>query len=319
MGIMEFSEGHNQWLRIPDWVSFLIDFGYVWLDRPRDSRRIAVISMPSDSAAAGLVSLGAMRKCLELDDANDASSHYEKLLLFARTRPDGVTLRHNKQKGVFAFDGVDGDGVAWVISQSGLRINILPSTALNWRIAGDPPVVLVAGQQVPNAQLYSHLVSSGGNIRSSNLSETHSQVCLAGRGTGEIPTRGSMEAIRFRKDGEEADLSQLLTVQSWMPGTISRVMFYNSRTETFDRDYGQPQVVIADGDTAFLKVAGGAEFQESDVIGVVHRTMERDRLEAVGTKLASLRQWYDHYVLEGLPQAPRGIGISVLKRRQPCQ
>jgi hypothetical protein len=128
-----------------------------------------------------------------------------------------------------------------------------------------------------------------------------------------------MEAIRFREDGAEADLSQLLTVQSWMPGTISRVMFYNSRTEAFDRQSGKPQVVIADGDTSFLKVIDGTDFLESDVVGVVHRTMERDRLEAVGTKLENLRQWYDHSVLEGLSETPRGIGISVLKRRHTCQ
>lgn len=321
---MEFSEAHNPWRTIPDWASFLIEFGFAWLAQPRDSRRIALISMPSDSAAAGLVTLGAMRRCLELDDANDTSSHYEKLLALAKARPDGVTLRHNKRNGVFAFDGLDHEGVPWVRqlkSKSGFRINIPRSSALNWRIDGEPPVVLVPGQQVPNAQLYSHLVTRGGEIRSSNLSESSSQVCLAGRGTGEVPTKGSMEAIRFREDGAEADLSQLLTVQSWMPGTISRVMFYNSRTEAFDRQSGKPQVVIADGDTSFLKVIDGTDFQESDVVGVVHRTMERDRLEAVGTKVENLRQWYnqDGAVLDGLPERPRGIGISVLRRSQPCQ
>jgi len=329
---MEFSEAENpeaenHWRAIPEWASFLIEFGYAWLGQPRDSRRIAVISMPSDSAAAGLVTLGAMRRCLELDDANDTSSHYEKLLALARERPDGVTLRHNKRPGMFAFDGFDRDGL-WVKqlkSKSGFRTNISkssaadPSSALNWRIDGEPPVVLVFGQQVPHAQLYTHLVTRGGEIRSSNLSESYSQVCLAGRGTGEVPTREGMEAIRFREDGVEADLSQLLTVQSWMPGTISRVMFYNSRTEAFDRQSGRPQVVISDGDTSFLKVMDGAVFQESDVVGVVHRTMERDRLEAVGTKLENLRQWYDHSVPEGLPQTPRGIGICVLKRRHTCQ
>jgi hypothetical protein len=128
-----------------------------------------------------------------------------------------------------------------------------------------------------------------------------------------------MEAIRFREDGAEADLSQLLTVQRWMPGTISRVMFYNSRTEAFDRQSGKPQVVIADGDKSFLKVIDGTDFRESDVVGVVHRTMERRRLEDIGTKLENLRQWYEPFALEGLPQPPRGIGISVLKRRHTCQ
>lgn len=315
---MEFSEAHNPWRTIPEWASFLIEFGYAWLGRPRDSRRIAVISMPSDSAAAGLVTLGAMRRCLELDDANDTSLHYEKLLRLARERPREVTLRHATLPGVWAFDGFNSSGHP-MVKRLHQRRNIPRDTALSWRVHGEPPVVLIPGRQVPNAQLYTHLVTRGGEIRSSNLSESYSQVCLAGRGTGEVPTKGSMDAIRFRENGAEADLSQLLTVQSWMPGTISRVMFYNSRTEAFDRQSGKPQVVIADGDTSFLKVIDGTDFLESDVVGVVHRTMERHRLEAVGTKLENLRQWYDHSVLEGLSETPRGIGISVLKRRHTCQ
>jgi hypothetical protein len=321
---MEFSEANNPWRTIPDWASFLIEFGFVWLAQPRESRRIAVISMPSDSAAAGLVTLGAMRWCLELDDANDTSLHYEKLLALAKARPDGVTLRHNRRQGSFVFDGFNSDGTPWVRqlnSRSGLRMNITLSSALNWRIHGDPPVALIPGQQVPNAQLYRHLVTQGGEIRSSNLSESHSQVCLAGRGTGEVPTKGSIEAIRFRADGSEADLSQLLTVQSWMPGTISRVRFYNARTEEFDRQSLRPQVVIADGDTSFLKVIDGVDFEKSDVIGVIHRTIERERLESIGTKVESLRQWYDHdnSFLNCLPKQPRGIGISVLRKSQLCQ
>ncbi len=317
---MEFSEAHYPWRSIPDWASFLIEFGFAWLGQPSDSRRIAVISMPSDSAAAGLVALGAMRKCLELDDANDISSHYEKLRSLARMQPNGPTLRHSKRKGVFLFDGLDSGGVPWVKQlKSKFRVNIPRSSALDWRIDGEPPVVLVPGQQAPNAQLYSHLVQRGSEIRSSNLSESHSLICLAGRGTGEVPTKGSMQAIRFREDGAEADLSQLLTVQSWMPGTISRVMYYNSRTDAFDRQSVKPQFVVADGDKAFLKVVDAVNFQEGDVVGVVHRTMERDRLEAIGTRLESLRQWYDHSVIDGLPQTPRGISVSVMKRRHTCQ
>lgn len=319
---MEFSEAHSPWRSIPDWASFLIEFGFAWLGQPRDSRSLAVISMPSDSAAAGLVALGAMRKCLEMHDANDVAAHYHRLLHLAREGATGVTVHHVKWPGVWAFDGMNESGhpmVRKLHDRSRRRINIPHETALEWRIHGEPPVVLVAGQQVPNAQLYSRLVARGGEIRSSNLSESYSKVCLAGRGAGEVPTKGSLEAIRFREDGAEAYLSQLLTVQSWMPGTISRVMFYNSRTEAFDRQSGKPQVVIADGDTSFLKVLDGADFQQSDVVGVVHRTMERDRLEAIGTKLENLRQWYDHSVLEGLPQTPRGIGMSVLTRRHACR
>ena len=118
---------------------------------------------------------------------------------------------------------------------------------------------------------------------------------------------------------KEADLSQLLTVQNWLPGTISRMLFYNSRTEQFDRQTGKPKVVIADGDISFLKVVDGEDFRDSDVVGVVHRTIEKEKLEAIGTKLQNMRQWYDQTVVDGLPQTPRGIGIYMLKRRLICQ
>lgn len=321
---MIFSEANEPWRSVPDWASFLIEFGFAWLALPRAPRRIAVVSMPSDSAAAGLIALGAMRKCLELDDANDISTHYEKLLDLARKRPVGVTLRHKKHKGVYAFDRVGEEGDLWVKklnSTSKRRETISRSLAMNWRIHGDAPVAVLNGELVPNSQFYANLVKRGGDIRLSNLSESHSQICLAGRGVGEASTRCCMEDIRFGDDGNEANLSQLLTVQSWMPGTISRVMFYNTRTKEFDRQMSKPQVVIADGDTSFLRVVNDKDFEHSDVVGVIHRTMERDRLEAVGTILENKRQWYvpDESIFDGLPERPRGIGMTVLKGRQPCQ
>ena len=88
---MNFSEAHEPWRSVPEWADFLIEFGFAWLAPTLAARRIAVVSMPCDSAAAGLIALGAMRKCLELDDANDVASHYQRLLDIARARPRGYT------------------------------------------------------------------------------------------------------------------------------------------------------------------------------------------------------------------------------------
>lgn len=322
---MEFSEANSEWRSVPEWASFLIEFGFAWPTMPGEPRRIALVSMPCDSAAAGLIALGAMRRCLELDDANDVESHYKMLLDIAHKQPKSVSLRHATRSGCFVFDGFDPNGnpkVKRLKSKSSLCMNIPRAAAMNWRIDGEAPVAVPNGQQVPNSQFYAHLVKQGSNIRPSNLSESHSKICLAGRGLGEAPTRACMADIRFREGSSEANLSQLLTVQSWMPGTISRVMFYNARTEEFDRQVGKPQVVIADGDTSFLKVVDGEDFEHSDVVGVIHRTMERDRLEAVGCKMVNKRQWYneDDAILKGLPEKkPRGIGISRLVRSQLCQ
>lgn len=316
---MEFSEANNPWRHVPEWVSFLIEFGYRWMASHDQARRLALISMPTDSAASGLITLGLMRKCMELDDANDIAAHHQRLLTLARTRPQDVTLRHIRWPGRYVFDGFNADGdpmVKKLRDRNRRRVNIHRSTSMEWRIDGEAPVVIRQGQQVPNAEFYAKLVADGGEIRSANLSESHSNVCLAGRAAGEAPTKGWMTDIRFRENGCEADLSQLLTVQDWMPGTISRVRFYNARTETFDRESGKPQIVVADGDTSFLKILASTEFEECDVIGVMHRTMDREKLEAVGNKLSSLRQWYrpDGSLLGELGDIPRGVTISVLQR-----
>lgn len=315
---MEFSEAFCSWRSVPAWASCLIEFGYAWRDQPCDSRRIAAISMPSDSAAAGLVALGVMRKCLELDHATDVNAHYARLHELAMTRSNDIELRHERHQGLFIFDGVEADGRLRVTKQNAddNRCIIFGLTgSLKWHINGESQVRLHDGQQIPNGQIYAGLLPHGGAIKPSNLSESYSQVCLAGCSTGEAPTKEKMAKIRFRHDGEEADLSQLLTVQSWLPGTISRMLFYNSRTDKFDRQTGSPKVVIADGDTSFLKVIDRNDFKESDVIGIVHRTMEREKLETISRKLESIRQWYKPISADGVSDNKRGIGIYALKRR----
>lgn len=316
---MEFSEASAEWREIPEWANSLIEFGFRWISRASSSRRIAVISMPSDSAAAGLVTLGAMRKCLELDDANDLGSHFQRIVSLARNGTRGIFLRHAERAGRYEIDGVDNNGNLWVKKvpvTTGLRISITRNSSVAWRFDGEAPVAVLHGRTLPNATFYEHLVRQGGTIKASNLAESDSGICLAGRSMGESSTKNSMAAIRFRDNGCETDLRQLLTVQNWMPGTISRVMFFNARTDEFDRGSGRPHLVIADGDASFLKVASRKEFEQSDVVGVIHRTMEREKLEEVGNKLASLRQWYDPDTdaVADLPAMPPGITIAVLKR-----
>jgi hypothetical protein len=75
-------------------------------------------------------------------------------------------------------------------------------------------------------------------------------------------------------------------------------------------------LVVADGDSAFLRAIDPPDFKDSDVVGVVHRAVGRDRLELIGTKLADLSQWYasDADILSRLPP-PVGITVAVLQQR----
>jgi hypothetical protein len=317
---MEFSEAQTPWRTVPEWVDFLVLLGFLSLGRPEGSRRITVVSMPCDSAGAGLVALGAIRKGLELPGVNDANMYYAYLMDLAKSNTNHThRLRNPNWPGLFEFDGLDAGSTLWVRqvnSKSRRRLSIPPSSALSWHIAGTPPVVLRKGDQIPFASLYSRLLPGAGTIIDHNLSESNAQVCLAARITGGETTRRVMQEIRFRHDATEADLSQLLTIHRWTPNSASRVVLYNSRTDEFDRWLGRPRLVIADGDMSFRRVADS--LPDSDVVGVVHRAQERDRLEDLGSYLQGLRQWYDQAAVDGLPQLPRGVGVAVLDRRRQC-
>jgi hypothetical protein len=113
-----------------------------------------------------------------------------------------------------------------------------------------------------------------------------------------------------------ADLAELLTIHSWSPDTVSRVTFFNSRTGTLDRQARFIGLVVADGDSSFLKAIDAPEFAKSDIVGVIHRVVERERLELIGTKLADLSQWYEpHGEMIDRLSLPSGITASVLQQR----
>jgi hypothetical protein len=50
----------------------------------------------------------------------------------------------------------------------------------------------------------------------------------------------------------------------------------------------------------------------------VPRTLERDRLEALGHQLAHLEQWYrrDNPLSIGIPDLPVGVAAALLVRRE---
>jgi hypothetical protein len=160
------------------------------------------------------------------------------------------------------------------------------------------------------------LIQSSDKIQVSNLGQSDSAICLAGRTTGEAATMRVASSIKFRAGEEVADTSQLLSIFGWSACAISRVTFFNSRTGKVDRSSIPPRIVVADGDSSFLGAVDHAGFRNSDIIAIVHRTLERDRLEAVGQKIADLGQWYepDDEAASGLG-VPSGISMSLMRRR----
>ena len=97
--LMQFSEADAAWQRLPQWAEFLIKVGFALADETPDCRRIRVVSMPCDSAGAGLLALGAMRRRLALADANDLQSHFQRIERLAIQGAVQTVLRHEKDRG----------------------------------------------------------------------------------------------------------------------------------------------------------------------------------------------------------------------------
>jgi len=324
---MQFSEADAPWRPIPSWADFLVRCGFEWASGG-DKRRIGVISMPCESAGAGLVALGAMRRRLALDDANDSLSHFQRIEKLAGRLEGETFLRHHTIKGRFRLDGKDQRGLVWVrrepasasdtTTHSGPpRVVILASNANDWRFERESPTQAIEGAGLPYGRFYEQLIEGTPPPLESNLKQSDSGVCLACRVTGESASRTVFSALRFESDDQITDLASLLTVHRWSPDTVSRVTFFNSRTGQLDRSAGSTDLVVADGDLSFLRVMEAPEFQHSDVVGVIHRAVERDRLEAVGTKLADLSQWYapDREMLDRVPSPPSRVTVSAQRRR----
>jgi hypothetical protein len=109
---MRLSEADAPWQPVPSWADYLIKCGFAWSDG-RERRRIGIISMPCESAGAGLVALGAIRYRLTLADANDALSHFERIEKLAARQDAEIGLRHQSMKGRFRLDGKDQRGFVW--------------------------------------------------------------------------------------------------------------------------------------------------------------------------------------------------------------
>ena len=339
-----FSEANQEWQVVPPWVTFLIRLGYQWPYGVLGHRRIALISMPCDSAAAGLIALGALIRDSGSPNANDVDGHYDALLRYARQyleccrvcttrcQPELqgcgysaevtglVRDKDSKRYQIVKISERNDREEAIVCLRGTLKRWITRRSATNWHVDGEPPPQLANNLEgaLPN-EAYVRIVE-GAQIYLDNLRRSFSGLCLAGRVVGETASREACDSIRFRLGQGEYGLSYLLTVHKWSPSNIvSRITFFNARTGELDRRSCAPALVVADGAECFLKVLGRSDFQRSDVIGVIRRTMERDHLEDVGNRMMGLRQWYveDSELLGKLRDTPRGISVLILRKRTP--
>lgn len=320
---MQQSELDEPWRAVSRWVQFMIGMGFNWPAISDGSRRIGILSMPCDSPAAALVALGAMRLRLSMPTANDVASHYERLRGLATSPGTPVPLRWAQKKASkFLIDKIDSNGHLWakeVKSPTNFRKMIIQNGAQDWWVDGEPQVQVLDkawNARLPFRSIYDDLIQSSDSVLTSNLAQSDSGICFAGRPTGQAATMRMASSIKFRSGHEIADASQLLSIFGWSNSKVSRVTFFNSRTEKADRSSVPPNIVVADGDASFLKAVDHKLFKNIDILGVFHRTLERERLETLGQKVSDLAQWYepDTAFLSALTPPP-GISIHVMRRR----
>ena len=297
--------------------------------------------MPCDSAGAGLVALGAMIRDLSSPNADDVHGHYDALRRYARQYLESCRICDMRCEPELKGCGYTSEatgrvrymgGHLYIVSEKtdfiagniwffGQGVNrwLNPRYATDWQIDGEPPPQLIDHMRALPEQVYTAIVD-GAQVIPDNLRRSFSGLCLAGRVAGQAATREAYASIRFRVGDIEYGLPDLLTVYGWHQcSEVSRITFFNARTQQIDRGAYAPALVVADGDVSFLRVLDRSEFQRSDVIGVISRAIERDNLEAVGNRMLGLRQWYaeDTELTGHLPALPKGISIAILRRRIP--
>ena len=366
---ISFSECDGAWVPIPAWARFLIDLGFRWPRTDSGRNRVCLISMPCDSAGAGLVALGALVRDLGDGRANDSDSHYDNLKRYANDylatcgRRDGPGQvcetscnpanvgcgRDDRSTGLLR----DAHGGRYRVievrkptsdfplgslfcrqpdtkraktKEADVRTRgkapgavsrlLLPINAKGWTVDGDVVIELPSRELAMPTELYDGLVS-GAEVEERNLRSSYSGLCLAGRTAGEAATRAVLETVRFRGEGEiEYGLPRLLTLRGERDmDNLSRLVFFNPRTERMDRVGATPSLVVADGIDSFRSAL--KRFPRADVIGVAHRIEPRDRLETLGESVQALMQWYEPDVglSEEFGVSPRGMEVLAIKRR----
>ena len=190
-----------------------------------------------------------------------------------------------------------------------------PQGAINYHIEGELPVQLSTDNEQLSPDPYNCLLENV-NLVPNVLRQSYSGLCLAGRVTGKQKTQEIYSNVQFRHVSSDYGLNKLLTIHGWSDVNLSRVAFYNPRNQSLDRYNTSINLVVCDGDKSFLSVIGHQKFLRSDIIGIVPRNIERDRLEAVGGKMLP-DQWYlaDTDMLCELPPLPKGISIAIFKER----
>lgn len=343
----EFREQNKRLPHVPEWAQALIDFGYYFRAKKDGKKRIAIVTMPCDSPAAGLIALGALVQDLSDPQATDVQGHYDSLLNYAKQYLNACKTCELRQCDPRA------KGCGYIQKSTGVlrsrnsptrRFYISDQTsfekgqlAVAYYSKSASPMVQKPGKEValdfypeggvasvihdPNERLPASVyeqIFPGVSIKDANLSQSYSGLCLAGRSSGERATRCMLSNFSFVLKQGEFSINDVLTISpSASARRASRMTFFNARSRDFDRFVYSPSFVVSDGCDSLQRVRSNPAFQEAHIVAVVSRLVDREKKKDLAQTVASLEQWYqeDEKEHEKIATKPAGIGMLVLEKR----
>ena len=291
---LQFRDG-GSWCDLPPWVAYLLDLGFSWLDDEPRKRRICLVSMPCESPAAGLIALGAVRRRLAVPGADDCAEHFRRIERLAAQPDPRLLLKRVGKHGRYVIDGRYDGRLIWVRKTDcplKTREAVTLNDSVRWYFEGETPLQVHSGGALAHLKIYQELAPRVSTVILANLQHSDSAICLATSTLGEHSTRNRLRQLWFRAEEDQATADCLLAIAGWSDSRVSRATCLNVRTGRLDRGEGRIRLVVADGPQAFVKVLDDSRFAASDVIGVMHRCVERDVLVMIADKQAELALRY---------------------------
>lgn len=338
-----FSEGGSPQRNMPEWVQGMLRIGLDWPAGAGGPRRIGIVSMPCDSAAFGLIALGIMIRDLGRVEATDIHLHHQRVVDYARryvAQQSSSEEIPNSQRlsGILKWVPKEPSKKPTKYQVVGLtggpdyRVKVRQLQAKSKLNGSEPATVefsihktqrlAIEGASIPEVRIADLGISSEGyqalvsglHIEHSNLRQSYTGLCIAGRVEGERATRSILEQVAFHLNDGRHGVDELLQVEGWTDGVVGRVRFVNMRGVKEElRIDNAPDVIVVDGLKAFTRVITNPELRSSDVVMVYHRAVDRELLEELGSHLDNLQKYMTHNDKGELPVLPQPIHYSILE------
>lgn len=342
---MQYFEGNVLYEAVPGWVAAALRLGYRWRQNGGQGRRIGLLSMPCESEAAGIITLGALRSDLERTTANHLDTYFDCLLqsclerVAVRAHPVGYPEDHSwdvrnvvdDTNWRFDFYDSEQDAIALVnaayrpvIKRNGRSIPnpngacssyIMRDNVICWQLGGSPLPQLPTDGKALDSSAYSNLPGCCGQILEENLLRSYDGLVLVGQGAA----RDSAYVRKFYTAGfvsadRQLPLGDLLTLHHGERNYIQRLRFLNERAH-HGAGVQAARLVVADGISALL--CAEKLFPASDIIGVCSRDASVEAVLQLKVWLNDTVRYYtdaetSHY-LSG--EMPAGMLLRVLQRR----